>query len=47
MSNKPERIFSGGRRIVTWDKTSITAATLEQLECRRDWKRGDLLKDNF
>jgi len=47
MSDKPERIFSGGRRTVTWDKTSMTAATLEQLECGRDWKRGDLLKNDF
>lgn len=47
MSDKPERIFSGGRRTVTWDKTSMTAATLEQLECGRDWKREDLLKDDF
>jgi len=47
MSNKLERIFLGGRRTVTWDKTAITAATLEQLECARDWKRGDLLKDDF
>lgn len=47
MSDKPERIFSGGRRRVTWDKTSMTAATLERLECARDWKRDDLLKDDF
>ena len=47
MSDKPERIFSGGRHTVTWDKTSMTAAVLEQLECGRDWKRGDLLKDDF
>ena len=47
MSDKPERIFSGGRRTVSWDKTSMTAATLEQLECGHDWKEGDLLVDNF
>jgi hypothetical protein len=47
MSDKPERIFSGGRRTVTWDKTAMTAAILEQLECGRDWKKGDLLKDDF
>jgi hAT family C-terminal dimerisation region len=47
MSDKPERVFSGGRRTVTWDKTSMMAATLEQLECGRDWKRGDLLKEDF
>jgi hypothetical protein len=47
MSDKPERIFSGSRRTVSWEKTTMTAATLEQLECMRDWKRDNLLKDNF
>lgn len=47
MSDKPERIFSGGRRTVTWDKTSMTETTLEQLECGRDWKKEDLLNDDF
>ena len=47
MSDKPERVFSGGRRTVSWDKTAISAATLEQLECGRDWKRDDLLEENF
>ena len=47
MSDKPERIFSGGRRTISWDKTSMTAAMLEQLECGRDWKKGDLLEDDF
>jgi hypothetical protein len=47
MSDKPERIFSGGRRTVSWEKTTMTAVTLEQLECIRDWKQDDLLKDNF
>ena len=32
---------------VTWDKTSMTAAMLEQLECGKDWKKGGLLKDDF
>jgi len=36
MSDKPERIFLGSCRTVLWDKTSITAVTLEQLECGRD-----------
>jgi hypothetical protein len=47
MSDKPERIFSGSRRTVSWEKTAMTATTLEQLECTRDWKRGNLLNDNF
>jgi hypothetical protein len=47
MSDKPERVFSGSRRTVSWDKTALSAEMLEQLECGRDWKRGTLLVDNF
>jgi len=47
MSDKPERIFSSSHHTVSWDKTAINAESLEMLECGRDWKKGDLLVDNF
>jgi hypothetical protein len=47
MSDKPERVFSGCRRTVPWDKTALSAEMLEQLECGRDWKKDSLLIDNF
>jgi hypothetical protein len=47
MSDKPERVFSGSRRTVSWDKTALSAEMLEQLECGRDWKHGHLLVNNF
>lgn len=38
MSDKPERVFSGSRRRVPWDRTRITARMLEETECLKDWK---------
>jgi hypothetical protein len=43
MSDKPERIFSGSRRTVSWEKTVMIAVTLEQLECMGEWKRDNLI----
>ena len=45
MSDKPERIFSGGRRTVTWERMHMNAETLEMTECTKDWHRSGILKD--
>jgi hypothetical protein len=33
MSDKPERVFSGGRRTVSWDRAQIEAETIKIREC--------------
>jgi hypothetical protein len=33
MSDELERVFSGARRIVTWDRGQIEAETIELREC--------------
>ena len=33
MSNEPERVFSGARRTVSWDKGQIEPETIEIREC--------------
>jgi hypothetical protein len=33
MSDEAERVFSGARRTVTWDRTLMLPETLEQREC--------------
>jgi hypothetical protein len=43
MSAEPERVFSGGRRTVSWDRTQMTAETLEMVECLKHWKRSGIL----
>ena len=44
MSSEPERVFSGGRRTVTWDRTQMTAETLEMTERLKHWKQSGILK---
>ena len=38
MSDEPERVFSGARRMVSWDRGQMEAETLEQVECLKHWK---------
>jgi hypothetical protein len=33
MSDEPERVFSGARRTVSWDKGQIKPETIEMREC--------------
>jgi hypothetical protein len=37
MSDKPERVFSGSRRRVPWDRARTTPQILEASECAKDW----------
>lgn len=43
MSSEPERVFSGGRRTVSWDRTQMSPETLEITECLKHWKRSSIL----
>jgi hypothetical protein len=45
MSDEPERVFSGARRTVSWDRTQMTATTLEWVECLKHWKRSGVLDE--
>jgi hypothetical protein len=37
MSVEAERIFSGARRQVTWDRSSMSAHMVEACECIKSW----------
>jgi hypothetical protein len=37
MSAEAERVFSGGRRTVGWERASMSSMTLEQTECLKHW----------
>jgi hypothetical protein len=43
MSAEPERIFSGGRRTISWDRAQLEAETVEKLECLKHWERSSIL----
>lgn len=40
MSDEPERVFSGGRRTISWDRMQLGAETVEKIECLKSWYRN-------
>jgi hypothetical protein len=45
MSDEPERVFSGARRTVSWERSQINVQTLEHIECLKHWKRSGILNE--
>jgi hypothetical protein len=43
MSDEPERVFSGARRTISWDRGQIEPATIEMRECLKHWKKSGIL----
>jgi hypothetical protein len=43
MSDEPERVFSGARRTVSWDRGQLEPETIEMRECLKHWKRSGIL----
>jgi hypothetical protein len=46
MSDELERVFSGGRCTVSWDRGQMEVETIEIRECLKYWKRSGIL-DTF
>jgi hypothetical protein len=42
MSADPERVFSGARRTVSWDRMRLGASTIEKGECLKSWIRSGI-----
>ena len=47
MSDKLERVFSGARRIVSWDRGQMEAETIKIRECLKHQKRSGILETFF
>ena len=43
MSDEPERVFSGARRTISWERGQMEPETLEMIECLKHWKRSRIL----
>jgi len=43
MSDELERVFSGARRTVSWDRGQMEPKTMEMRECLKHWKRSGIL----
>jgi asparagine synthetase A len=45
MSDELERVFSGARRTVSWERSQLDIQTLECIECLKHWKRSGILNE--
>ncbi len=43
MSDEPERVFSGGRRTISWERMQLGILSIEHTECMKSWHRSDIL----
>ena len=39
MSDRPEQVFSGARRTVSWERAQLGPQTIEWTECLKDWNK--------
>ena len=42
MSAEAERVFSGGRRTITWDRMKLGSTNIERTECLKSWLRSNI-----
>jgi hypothetical protein len=43
MSDELERVFSGARCMVLWDRGQMELGTIEMRECLKHWKKSGIL----
>ncbi|KAM3536760.1 hypothetical protein ARSEF1564_010317 [Beauveria bassiana] len=47
MSAEPERVFSGARRQISWERMQLGAANVERKECLKNWVRSGITSCEF
>lgn len=47
MSAEPERVFSGARRTISWERMRLESATIERKECLKSWIGSGITDDRF
>jgi hypothetical protein len=47
MSDEPERVFSGARRTISWDRASLGVEMIEKVECLKHWKQNGVLYETI
>jgi hAT family C-terminal dimerisation region len=45
MSDEPERVFSGARRTISWDRAQLSAKNIERIECLKSWLRSGISEE--
>ena len=44
MSAEPERVFSGARRRVSWERSRLGEENSERAECLKHWLRSGIIR---
>jgi len=44
MSAEAERVFSGARRTISWERMQLKEGTIEMVECLKHWKRNKIVE---
>jgi len=47
MSAEPERVFSGARRTISWDRSRLSPTTVEKVECLKHWLKSRILEEGI
>ena len=42
MSDEPERVFSGTRRTVSWERMQLGPENIEKAECLKNWHKSKI-----
>jgi hAT family C-terminal dimerisation region len=45
ISDELERVFSGGRRMILWERMQLGMLSLEHTECIKSWHRSGILNE--
>jgi hypothetical protein len=43
MSDEAERVFSGARHTISWERAQMEPSTIEMVECIKHWKKSGIL----
>ena len=46
MSDEPERVFSGARRQISWERMRLGPETVEQSTCLKSWIRAGIVNQS-
>jgi hypothetical protein len=47
MSDEPERVFSGARRTISWERAQLSAENIERIECLKNWQKSGISEERL
>jgi len=47
MSDNPERVFSGARRTISWDRARLGPANIKKTKLLGNWNKNDLIQQLY